>query len=96
MKKDNGWQLPLARLKQIAEQHHYKNIGETILKLETEFGVYFNVGDINDLGYELVEQKNLQGALAIFKFNVQMHPNNANAFDSLGETYGALKQYQKR
>ena len=95
MKKENGWQMPLVRLKQTAEQHNYKNIGEMITKLENEFDVYFNVGDINDWGYELVGRKNLQGALAVFKFNVEMHPQNANAFDSLGETYGALKQYKK-
>ena len=95
MKKENGWQVPLEKLKQVAAQQNHKNIGETVLKLENEFGVYFNVGDINEWGYELVGQNDLQAALAIFKFNVQMHPSDANAFDSLGETFGALKQYKK-
>ncbi|NQZ10812.1 MAG: class A beta-lactamase-related serine hydrolase [Algicola sp.] len=95
MKKENGWQSPFERLNEVAVQHQYNNIGEVIAKVESEIGVHFDVDNINAWGYNLVGQDNLQDALTIFKFNVEMHPNNANAFDSLGETYGALKQYKK-
>lgn len=42
---------------------------------------------LNQLGYELLANEQLEKALAIFKINVQLYPNAFNAFDSLGEAY---------
>jgi len=93
MKKENGWKVPLDIWKQQVAQKGFKNIAETTRKVEEELGVYFNHNNINAWGYELLGQKNLEGALAVFILNTEIHPDVANTFDSLGETYGTLKQY---
>ena len=41
--------------------------------------------EINTFGYALVAEKKLNDALEIFILNTKIYPNNANAFDSLGE-----------
>ncbi|GAB3834817.1 hypothetical protein GCM10028821_30010 [Hymenobacter jeollabukensis] len=41
-------------------------------------------------GYSLVEQGQLNDALAVFQLNVLLYPASANTYDSLAETYAAL------
>ena len=57
---------------------------------------------INDVGYQLINQKRINKAIQVFTFNTQKFPNSANAFDSLGEAYyrdyqnkKAMKNYEK-
>jgi tetratricopeptide (TPR) repeat protein len=58
---------------------------------------------INEIGYDYLYTRGLgKEAIEILKFNLNQHPNSANAFDSLGEAYmltgndkEALKQYKK-
>lgn len=45
------------------------------------------VSILNSLGYGLIEQQNLPEALAIFKLNTELFPNDANTYDSLAEAY---------
>ncbi len=42
---------------------------------------------INSLGYRLLRQKRLQDAVRIFQINTELHPQSANAWDSLAEAY---------
>ena len=42
---------------------------------------------LNSTGYRLLEGKKLDDAIAVFALNVQLHPDSANACDSLGEAY---------
>lgn len=51
--------------------------------------------ELNTLGYELMGENNLEGALAIFKVLVSEFPDNANAYDSLGEAYFNNKNYEE-
>ena len=46
--------------------------------------------EVNQLGYQLLAQKQLDEALALFQKNVKDHPGSWNACDSLAEAY-ALK-----
>jgi hypothetical protein len=46
-------------------------------------------GDLNSWGYKLLRAGDLRRAIAIMRLNTQVHPESANAFDSLGETYAA-------
>ncbi|MDC9722046.1 MAG: serine hydrolase [Urechidicola sp.] len=62
----------------------------------------FNDGELNNLGYSFLGDKDIETALAIFKLNVEMHPKASNPYDSLGEallmngdTVGAIKNYKK-
>jgi CubicO group peptidase (beta-lactamase class C family) len=41
----------------------------------------------NGLGYDLLRQKKIAEAIAIFKVNVEMYPQSANVYDSLAEAY---------
>lgn len=43
--------------------------------------------ELNQLGYQLLQAKKLSDAVAIFKLNVEMFPQSANVYDSLGEAY---------
>lgn len=42
---------------------------------------------MNNLGYGLLQQNKTAEAIAIFKANVEMYPQSANTYDSLGEAY---------
>lgn len=44
---------------------------------------------INTLGYGLLQREKISEAIAIFKANVEMYPQSANTYDSLGEAYMA-------
>lgn len=43
--------------------------------------------ELNQLGYQLLQQKKVAEAIEIFKLNVEMYPQSSNVYDSLGETY---------
>lgn len=49
---------------------------------------------INDVGYQLINQRRLQKALAMFQFNTIKFPKSANAFDSLGEVYLMRNEFE--
>ena len=58
--------------------------------------------EINNLGYQMIQTGKTDDAIEIFKFNVEMFPNSANVYDSLGEAYlakgdkeNALINYKK-
>ncbi len=47
----------------------------------------FRENPLNTLGYQLMGEGDLEGALKIFKLNTEMNPDNSNVYDSLGEAY---------
>jgi len=47
----------------------------------------FSEGELNTLGYQLLQAKKVAEAIEIFKLNVEAYPNAANTYDSLGEAY---------
>jgi hypothetical protein len=58
--------------------------------------------EINAYGYQLMGQRKVDDAIAMFEKNVKDHPNSWNAYDSLAEAYGvkgdrkkALENYTK-
>ena len=61
--------------------------------LETEFDsltTQYRItqsGTLNLLGYNYINQNQLDKALVIFKTNVKLFPNEANCYDSLAECY---------
>ena len=59
-------------------------------------------GAVNGAGYHLLWTKHNADAIRIFRFNTELHPGSANAFDSLGEGYlesgdktQAIENYEK-
>ena len=47
----------------------------------------FDDGQLNRLGYFLMENKQLESAIAVLRFNTELFPKVANCYDSLGEAY---------
>ncbi len=55
-------------------------------------------GLINQMGYNILETKDYDKAIGIFRLNVSNYPDSANVYDSLGEAYegaGKLKDAMK-
>lgn len=59
-------------------------------------------GTLNNLGYKMLAEDKFQDAIRIFKLNVEIHPDYANGYDSLGEAYmkageneSAVRNYKK-
>lgn len=42
---------------------------------------------LNDVGYQLINQKRMDKAIEVFRLNTIQNPTSANTFDSLGEAY---------
>ena len=62
----------------------------------------FKEGQLNTLGYELLQGGRVKDAIEIFKLNVEQFPESSNVYDSLGEGYMvdgntklAIKNYEK-
>jgi len=50
-------------------------------------GFYFDENEFNALGYAFVARGMVEAAIEVFKMNVELNPESANAYDSLGEAY---------
>jgi peptidylprolyl isomerase len=64
--------------------------------------LYAAEGDVNMLGYRLLQQRKTKDAIEILKLNVEAYPQSANAYDSLAEAYMvngdtalAIENYEK-
>jgi tetratricopeptide (TPR) repeat protein len=49
----------------------------------------FTRGELNRLGYELLQIKDIKSAIRVFRLNVELYPNSFDVYDSLGEAYMA-------
>jgi hypothetical protein len=89
-----GWQVPrdpktgilgggLAGIEQ-----HYK-------ELSSRFGYPIPVPEItlNNLGYQLLGSNKKDEAITVFKRNVELYPQSANVYDSLGEGLEAAEKF---
>ena len=72
-------------------------------ELEDRFGTQaFTEWDVNTLGYRLLRTDMAPEAIEVFKRYVELYPQSANAYDSLGEAYMAhgdtelaIRNYEK-
>jgi tetratricopeptide (TPR) repeat protein len=69
-----------------------KNVNTAIevyynLKDEQEDKYNFKEGQLNTLGYRLLQTGHTKDAIEIFKLNVNQFPKSFNVYDSLGEGY---------
>jgi len=55
---------------------------------------HFALKDLNNFGYDLLNDKENQKSIAVFKFLAEEFPQNANTFDSLGEAYFVTEDYK--
>ena len=105
MKASNGFGLssPVKLLRIELEKSGYKNAIEQVKKLRRANANFeLTETEINSWGYLLIKQHKIADALEIFKLNIYLYPESANAFDSLGEMYAimddaaqAIKNYEQ-
>jgi tetratricopeptide (TPR) repeat protein len=67
----------------VARYHELKQ------KFDERGGLDFSENALNDYGYERLEAKDYDGAIAILRLSVDEHPSSGNGWDSLGEAYAA-------
>ncbi|WP_452221383.1 serine hydrolase [Lacinutrix salivirga] len=54
----------------------------------------FAVSDLNNFGYDLLNDEQHQKSIEVFKFLTEEFPENANLYDSLGEVYFVNEDYK--
>ena len=93
MKESNGfgWSNSLKKLRKELIKQNYNNgikITENLKKNDTNFTL--NENELNDYGYKLLGESKQTEAVKIFKLNVDLYPQSANANDSYAETLAGL------
>ncbi|MEL6822307.1 MAG: DUF3471 domain-containing protein, partial [Calditrichota bacterium] len=58
-----------------------------MLKKDKADDYNFSEGELNNLGYYYLGNRETETAIAIFKLNVEAYPDSWNPYDSLGEGY---------
>lgn len=84
----DGWTSPPTS--SITElDNHYK-------KLSDRFGYKIQIPEnlLNQIGYQLLGTNKMQEAIDVFKKNVELYPNSANVYDSLGEAFERNNQLE--
>jgi hypothetical protein len=95
-----GWILPKAKARKgaAAIEEHYAGLSKTF-----GYEVRPPEGVVNQAGYLLLlQEKDAEKAIEVFRLNVRLYPDSANVYDSLGEALEgagkkeeAAKQYAK-
>jgi CubicO group peptidase (beta-lactamase class C family) len=67
----------------------YKNLKKNNI---TDYN-FSDESELNQLGYELLQNAKIDSAIKIFNLNVNEFPNSANVYDSRGEAYFNKKEY---
>lgn len=93
-------QFRTLQLNQLIQDKGVEYLATNIDSLRTEYNIN-NAGVLNAIGYGFVNNEDYQTAVAIFQLNVELYPEIANCYDSLGEGYllsgnneEAIKNYQ--
>ncbi len=85
LERDDNYKIPA----ELLNEGKYSEAVEIYKKLKAEGSNRKSLNEIviNQLGYSLIGKKNYDAAIAMFKINIELYPNSANAYDSLGEAY---------
>jgi predicted alpha/beta superfamily hydrolase/thioredoxin-like negative regulator of GroEL len=65
------------------------------MKAESQSPFYFDENEFNELRYRLMQSGKMTEALEIFKLNVELYPESANVYASLGEVYMIMGKTEK-
>ncbi len=81
---------------------NYEQAEQWFLQHKDSKDYYLKEGEMNNVGYSLLQKEELEAALKVFQWNTKLFPDSANSYDSLGECYLkmgnrslAIKNYQK-
>lgn len=94
------WEVELLRVlpplpdiaKQVKSTLHSRGVDAAFqefkqLSASSNKGVYFGEWEVNEVGYIFLNLSKIDEAISVFDYNVQQHPQSANAHDSLAEAY---------
>lgn len=86
-----GWNLPdeVASKGLKSVLNHYEK-----LSLKFGFDVLPQEAALNNIGYYFLQRNNYDEAVDIFKKNAELYPESANVYDSLGEAYENMTNYE--
>ena len=74
-------------LLEVFSQKGVKGGTEIYAKLKNDPTYGIKEGDMNNVGYQLLQTGKKKEAIEIFKINVEAFPKSGNVYDSLGEAY---------
>ena len=80
-----------SRLIQLIEEKGIAFLEANIDSLKSDYNIKSSVV-LNNIGYTFSGQKKHDIALAIFKLNIRLYPDEANPYDSIAECYQTLGQ----
>jgi len=73
------------------EQQGYDHAADVAAELkQKDSGFILPEDDVNDLGFILMRAGRNKEALGVFKYNLGLHPESDNAYDSMGQAYTNL------
>jgi tetratricopeptide (TPR) repeat protein len=77
------------RFEQEIKQNGIQSALKTYRKIKADPSnrMYFAESEFNAVGYRLLGSGQLNDAIEVFKLNVELYPESANVYDSLGEAY---------
>ncbi len=82
----DGWRLPTNPETRVFDGS-LEDLKEHYAELSKRYGFTVIPGEntINGLGYLMMGRGDFDGAIDVFRYNVTLHPDSANVYDSLGE-----------
>lgn len=81
---------PEARLRQVARIYMTSKRHDEVIQLASTYAArYPDMAEnlVNQIGYDLLKENQVDRALQAFKRNTEMFPSSTNVFDSLGDGY---------
>ncbi len=94
----SGWKIPFSVLREADVEkieEYLKTNSAKWAKFGLEPSAILPEQRINALGYGLLNQKEYDKAVEIFKYNIKRFPKSFNAHDSLGEAYMIMGDKEK-
>jgi DNA-binding SARP family transcriptional activator len=90
--------------KRIMEKQGFEAAKDAYHRWQTEFEEDYNFdpNELDSLGYKYIRKNEIDNAILIFRFNIELYPYNSGVYDSLAEAYmlkgdnkNAIKNYRK-
>ena len=82
------------QLNQLIQEKGVAYLASNIETLKVKYNIT-NANVLNAIGYNLINNEDYENALVIFQINVELYPEVANNYDSLGEGYMLLGNNQE-